>query len=634
MAMKRAAPWWLAWLLIGGLCTIFSGERIFGGFGLARGLLSGLGVLAVLANTAWRALSWRSAKGEARRVERWLLFASAGCVLALLGYLISSDDGMRWLGLTFADEVARARYRVPLQVFWVTLMSVSLLPTLGAQFALGGHRHARGAAASVEAFRVMETATSGLVVALAGASLILLGYVASARDQILDLSYFKTSSPGAATQGMVSSLEEPLTAMLFFPDVNPVKDEVLAYLSGLAGATGRVRVESYDRLRSPRLAERYEVVDDGTLLFVRGDRSQRLVVGTDLRQARTILRTLDRRVQSTLLPMLRGARRVYFTTGHGEASDSATAVAPSLGIPQRREMAVRELLTYLSYESADLGLGGGLGRDVPADATIVMVLGPRRPFLDAEMAALDRYLARGGALLLALDPEGDFEMGPLEQTLGVRYVTTPLADEEQHLQQRGDLSDRRLIITNRFTSHEAVTSLARSATGTSILLVGPGHLEAVEGAPTTPRFVTTSLPTTFADLSRDYRFDEPRETRRSYNLVAAVEGEEATVANPLGGTVAAPRMRALVYASSSLFSNAVLISLAPNAALAADGIKWLGRDEAFAGATQSEADVAIVHTKDQDIAWFYATILGAPMLVLGGGLLGVYRRRQLRGTDS
>jgi hypothetical protein len=322
---------------------------------------------------------------------------------------------------------------------------------------------------------------------------------------------------------------------------------------------------------------------------------------------------------------------VYLTTGHGELNDSTGAGAPE-GAPLGRVAALSELLKLLSYEVSDLGIVGGLGRDVPADAAIVMVLGPRRPFFEEEMAALERFLTRGGALLLALDPESSFTMGPLEQRLGVRYVSTPLADEQEHLQQRGDLSDRRLIITNRFTSHEAVTSLARAGLSTGILIVGPGHLDAVEGATSTPRFVVNSLETTFADLSGDYRFDEAREERQAYNLVAAVQGEVVAASNPL---VPDPEtMRALVFASSSLFSDAVLTSLAPNAALVGDGIKWLGREETFAGATESEADVPIVHTKDEDIAWFYATILGAPMLVLGGGLLDVYRRRRWRGDRS
>ena len=76
------------------------------------------------------------------------------------------------------------------------------------------------------------------------------------------------------------------------------------------------------------------------------------------------------------------------------------------------------------------------------------------------------------------------------------------------------------------------------------------------------------------------------------------------------------------YADADLFSDAVLSSLGVNAALAADGIRWLGREEDLAGEVSSEADVPIVHTRAEDVIWFYLIILGAPGLV---GLVGWLR---------
>jgi hypothetical protein len=302
---------------------------------------------------------------------------------------------------------------------------------------------------------------------------------------------------------------------------------------------------------------------------------------------------------------------------------------------------VRDLLGYIGYEARDLGLVEGLGREIPADAAVVMVIGPRRPFLAEEMQALERYLARGGSLALALDPEGSFEMGPLERYLAVRYVPEPLADEQLHLQQRGDDSDRRLIVTDQFSSHAAVTTLARAGAGASVLMVAPGHLERVEDAPATPIFIVRSAPTTFADPDGDYQFDQPAERRSSYNLVAAIDNTLRERAPSMGGGIdtvgtagdsaAAPASpRALVYASTSVFSDPVLVSIGPNAALVADGIKWLAREEALAGTTESEEDVPVVHTRGEDVALFYAAILGGPVLLLGGGLAGVYRRRRGR----
>ena len=42
--------------------------------------------------------------------------------------------------------------------------------------------------------------------------------------------------------------------------------------------------------------------------------------------------------------------------------------------------------------------------DVPEDADVVILAGPTRPLLPEEQAALERYLERGGALLVLLDP--------------------------------------------------------------------------------------------------------------------------------------------------------------------------------------------------------------------------------------
>ena len=634
-AVHRRAPWWLGWLLIGGLVAVFAGERVLGGVAPARAVLSGVGGLVACVCVVLRALSWRTAGGEARRIEGWLLLAYAGCVVALVGYLVSSVDGMRLLGIDFTDPETSQRYRTALQVLSTMLLTVAVLPAMGAQLAMGAQRRVRGVGGRTEGIRVVEAATSGLVVALAGAFLFLLGYIVSERDKTLDLSYFKTATPGAATEGMVSNLEEPISVLLFFPPVNEVKDEVERYFRRLADASGRVRVEALDRLESPGLAERYDVRQDGTILFVRGERSQRLtMVGLTHAGARRQLRSLDREVQRSLYPLLRERMTAYLTTGHGELNDLLPS-QPAPSNPLAEISSLEEILQLLNYNVRDLGLSSGLGRDVPPDAAFVAVLGPRRAFLEEELASLDRYLAGGGALLLALDPDSEFRMGPLQERIGVRYLAEPLADDQEYLRQRGGLSDRRLIITNRFSSHEAVTTLSRAGPGTGVLFMNSGHLERVQTAPVVPRFLVFSLASTFADLSGDYTFNSD-ETRDAYALVAAVEvpSTRSDTAPDSAGTlgVAEPDrpMRALMYASSSVFSDAVLANMRPNQALVADGVKWLGGDEAFAGATESEEDVPVLHTQGENVIWFYSTILGAPALLLAAGLTGVYSHRRRR----
>src|SRR5690606_41227540 len=101
--------------------------------------------------------------------------------------------------------------------------------------------------------------------------------------------------------------------------------------------------------------------------------------------------------------LLRERRTVYFTTGHGELNDPESA-GPLGGRGLGGGTLFQQLLGYLNYDIRELGLTNGLSVDVPSDAAMVVVLGPQRRFLEGEMAALDRYLARCGCPLLCPVP--------------------------------------------------------------------------------------------------------------------------------------------------------------------------------------------------------------------------------------
>ncbi|MCA9639755.1 MAG: LPXTG cell wall anchor domain-containing protein, partial [Myxococcales bacterium] len=75
-------------------------------------------------------------------------------------------------------------------------------------------------------------------------------------------------------------------------------------------------------------------------------------------------------------------------------------------------------------------------------------------------------------------------------------------------------------------------------------------------------------------------------------------------------------------------SDFVMAKSPTNQLMFVDVVRWLGGEESFAGEISSEEDHPIEHTKKGDTIWFYATILGVPMLVLGLGLL-LSRRRQV-----
>jgi hypothetical protein len=657
MAVKRPAPWWMTWAFAVALVAIFMGERLLGGKGAWQWIFSGGGVLAVLATTAWRGMAWSQATGERGRVERILFFGKLGCVVAL---------GIYFAGREMAGTEP-SKFWTAMAVIWPILLACSLLPTLAAEWAVGS-RHATAGAdadnAHAEAHRVAEVAISGLTVALIGSFLCVVMYIVGERDKKIDVSYFKTSSPGTATRNMVSSLGDQLDVLLFFPPVNEVKDEVLGYMKELAGTTSRIKIHELDRMVASEEAEKYRVTKDGTVTLVRGDQHHNILLDTDLNRARSKLRELDDEVQRGFLKVFRDARTAYLVVGHQELNDDEDK--SFRGDPTRKVGVIRELLKLLNYQVKDLGVSNGLAQDVPDDATIVLILGPQKPFLDAELEALDRYLKRGGALLMALEPGTDVVLGPLEARLGVRFEPAPLTDDKVHIVVRRTEYDRRNLITDQFSSHASVTTLSQARTGAGILFLGAGSLDNAEfaadwGSQKPKRtYVIRSLKSAFRDANNNYQADGEGEPRASYNLAAAIEGpkldgddkpadphqpadadklevknaekDDKKADKASGPRMEKPetRMRALVLADVQLLSDAVLNTVALNRGLLLDAIKWLGGEEKFTGETTSEKDVPIAHTTGKDVVWFYSTIIGAPALVLGLGLFGVSLRRRRR----
>ncbi len=645
MGVKRS---WTTWLLFGGVVAVFAGARIFDGTPALRLPLILIGAAAALAAAVLRVVAWRT--GD-RATEAVFALSCIGCVLALAGFLPGTQDGIEWLGLDWGSAQDERRARRFFLAASSILMVCSALPALAAHWAAkkgGAH------ASRVDALRIRESAANAFSLALAGSALMLLGYIAAERNRTLDFSYFKTATPGDATREIVRNLDGQLEVALFFPPLNPVGEQVRTYVQALAATTGNVAMEEHDRFANPAAAADWNARNDGQVFFRVGDRTELVALSAELDDARARLRVLDGLVQQALLLLARGRRVAYLTTGHGEISDplAQDSLAPRNeprepwmprdappGPRQPPLPALRRMLELLNYDARDLGAREGLGDAIPEDAALVMVLGPQRPFFDSEADAIREYLDRGGSLLVALESGSDFRIEQFRQRLGVEHDPATVVDDQNHMRETGTPADRRLIVANRFSAHPSVTTASRRGGGGGVLMLGAESLAPSEDAQGLRHsLVVRTMRSSFADRNGDFRFDEGDETRESLAVAVAVETEAPTEtpAETRTETPAAspPGMRALIYGDSEIFADRVLVSLQLNAALVADGIRWLGREEAFAGEVVSEEDVPVLHTRSEDVAWFYAIIFGAPALVLAGGGVALYGRRARRGTPA
>jgi len=643
--MRTASPWWLSLAFGIGLFFVFLGERI-APVESFRVILTGIGIAAVLATTAARAWTASGSKGARQRIERALFLCHIGAIVALALYAMTTS----WAPESLSGPHAQGA----LVVIWVAVLIASIVPVLMMEIALGGSLRTGfdlGSGedkdlAAVDFFRARDVGWSGLSIAFALGFLMVTCQVAKERNIQRDVSYFKTSMAGESTQAIVKTSADPLEVHLFFPEANEAKEYVRAYFETLSSSTGNVQITSHDRLAEADLAAKYNVTKDGVVVLVRGTRkpvtleipAEELKDAEKLRKGKT-LRTFDGKVNKELMKLARDKRKAYVMTGHGEMSDPDSVPSDLKGkVPERRTTKFKEKLGALNYEIKDLGLID-LAKDVPDDATIVIMLAPTIPLQPAEWAALERYLDKGGRLLVALDPKADASLGVLEGKLGLKMVPGDLTDETAFLPQRGSPADRRFAITTQFSAHASTTALSRSV-DKGLILIDAGALEDVPFADpknAAKKTVTIrSMESSFLDLNNDFTFNkDTAEKKQRWNIGVAVEGPKMTDGKD--------GYRALVFSDTDLFADALVQNAQRQAAvilisgpLLDDSIKWLGGEEIFAGDIVTEEDSTIEHSKNEKAAWFFLTVLGVPVIVLVLGLTGtsVSRRVARRRRDS
>ncbi len=661
-----SAPGWVLGMYLGGLALVYTGEHVLSGLEKGPAAVTAVGVLLVVIATGLRLSPRFRAGGDRRSIESLLAVLSGVGLLGLVLYFLTTPWGVEH----FLGKVAtsgRVRATELLTVLWIILILLATLPMIFVETAMRPMRSAE----RPESRRVRSAAAAGLTLALAAVYGALFVYAASGVKVDVDFSYFKTSRPSDSTKKLAQSLTEPVRVVAFFPQVSEVRTQVERYLNELKPAAPKLQIEVQDRLLAPKLAKELRATQDGVLILARGSTTQTIVIGTELEASKAKLKVLDRDFQEQLTKLAKSRHTAYLTVGHGELNESKTS---GMDDPNARSGTIlRTLLQRQNYNVKELGLAQGLGREVPDDADLVLVIGPTEPFSSSEIESLRRYLARHGKLFMALDadafstkelvrpdaekaapsasakPAGSANVvdlnavptGPLQDLaglVGLTYGTDVLANERMHVRLRNDDSDRTLLVTQSFSSHASVSTLSRSASRAGVAFFGAGNLERARGSSERMDFAVRAPAGTFADKNRNYQFDKDGEKQVTFNLAVAVnEGDKkdapkAQKPDDKNKKKNAPdEMRAFVLADSDALGDFVMAQDPYNQLLFIDAVRWLVGEESFAGPPNTEEDQRIQHTKQQDLSWFYATIFGAPGLVLALGLT-LSRRSRAKGA--
>ena len=519
--------------------------------------------------------------------------------------------------LVFGALLVRVKYpdydQYAIYAAWTGLALV-LLYTIGQWREIGAYFSRRNA-------RYGALAGFGVIVVLG--ILIAVNYLSTRRNTRWDLTANKQYSLSEQSVKLAQGLKSPVKFTVFDQPEN--FDRFRPRLDGYKYASSQVQVEYVDAVKNPMLATAQKVDTIPTVLLEYMGRTER--VSTDSEQDLT----------NALIKLLNPTmRKVYFLSGHGEKDPGSSERTGYSGIS--------DALKRDNYQFDKLVLAQT--NEIPADATMLVVAGPRTDILEQELPMLEEYLSKkSGKMLVMLDPSDNFKQpSHMPRLTGLLKEWGIDATESVVV----DLSGRTQVATvpvsaPPYPSH-AITQnfnlitmfpLARAITPAKDAPAGRSGQSFIQTAQRSwgeTNLATLEDPSKLAPEPEKGDVSGPVSIAVATAVAAASpEKPDATPAsnppNKPEDQAPKPETRVAAIGDSDFAANAYL-GIEGNRDLFMNTVNWLSQQENLISIRPREAaDRRITLTANSSSAMFWLTLFVIPAIVLGAGVFTWWRRR-------
>lgn len=271
---------------------------------------------------------------------------------------------------------------------------------------------------SGEGRRIGKYGTSAIVQALILVAIVgAVGFLANRYTKRWDVSEAGVHSISDQTKKVLAQQTQPVEITAFYTKLEQPNARVL--LEKYEYVSDDVKVEYADPNARPDLVERYgitpEKIGEG-MLFVK--------IGPESVQ---VEQPNEEKLTNAIVKLTRqGSKKVYFVTGHNERPAEGKGADGKEGFAR-----AADALRSENYQVEALNLE--TKADVPEDADAVILAGPTAPLRPGDADKLDRYLARGGAMLAMVDPRANTDFGAVLSGWGVDLGDDAIVDRLQSI---------------------------------------------------------------------------------------------------------------------------------------------------------------------------------------------------------
>ena len=535
---------------------------------------------------------------------------------------------------------------------WNSMYVLAHLISGTSMLALYLFTHVENLRESVTGRRTQYATNTFVYTGLTLAVIVLLNFMGARNEYRYDASEQSIFSIAPQTALLLEGLANDIHVLAFFRENEGQAAENL--LDTYTAGSDRFSYEMVDPDQRPEMAQQHEVTQYGTLVVVYGDNSTRV---TDLSEE----------VLTNALVRITGAetKRIYFVTGHGEPDITARETPDGLG----------QLAASLENEGAEVvPLLLATIPDVPADASLLVVASPQRPFLENEIGSLGRYLDRGGRAWFLLEPQRSDELVPLLAERGIVVGNNVVIDVVVQLLAGPSAGVEPVVsdygfhpITEQFNQNtvfrivrsiepaeelpDGITASTLASTSSNSwaesnvdLVFETGEVDPegdVEGpvsiaVATTlgPSILNWTMPAieTAPSTNEGPGGAEIQDETESTNIASDINESESQEITEAGANATAPtdlEGRIVVVGDADWLNNSRL-TVMYNEDLALNMVGWLtgGNESTISIRPRARRASRITLTDTQGWGVFYATVLLLPELVLLSGLMIWWRRRR------
>ena len=256
--------------------------------------------------------------------------------------------------------------------------------------------------------RQVRYGSNSLVMSLAFIGiLVVVNFLVYQKPQQWDVTESKEHTLAPETLGILSKIPEKVNATAFYSSQMSSEQAGKLLTDFKTNSNGKLEYQFIDPDLNPNAAIEAGITGDGKILLQMGDRKEIAAYADEQELTQALIRLI--------YPQ---ERVVYFLTGHGER-DSQDGSEESI-------TKVSQTLESKNYTVKILNLKAV--NQVPEDAKVVIIAGPKKQVSTEEITLLEAYLEKGGALVVMEDPIALTDFGdqadPLAKDLEEKWGIT------------------------------------------------------------------------------------------------------------------------------------------------------------------------------------------------------------------